>query len=144
MTIRSSCLRLSLPRRSAIIWERGPRHGPRTPPVGGPPARISSDGPGVRGDAGDAGEAREGEAEGVGDVRGPWQVLEAEQRLDAALDLRLAGRAAARHRALDLRRRQRRHAHAELAGGQIDNSPSLAHEDCGARKLVLGVEVLEI
>src|SRR5229473_6412161 len=94
------------PRRRAIMWWAVDGSSDRSCPWG---------------DAGDAGETGDGEAERVGQVRGPRQVLEAEEGLDAALDLRLARRAIARHRALDFRRREGGHGHAELARGEIDD-----------------------
>jgi hypothetical protein len=76
-------------------------------------------------------------------VGGPRQLLEPEHGLDRALDLRLARGAVAGHGALDLRGSERDHRDAQLPCGEVDHAPGVAHEDRGARELVLGVEVLD-
>src|SRR5882724_10708793 len=123
MTTRSSCLRRSLPRIKAIM-------------------SGSLYGAGTRGDARDAGEAGDGEPKGVGHMRWPRHILKAEQSLDAALDLRFARRAIARHGALDLGRSEGGHAHAQLTCREVHDTPSVAHENGRARKLVFRVEIL--
>ncbi len=76
-------------------------------------------------------------------MRGPRRLAQAEHGLDRALHLGLAGGAVAGHRALDLGRRHRGHRHPQLTRGQVDHAPGVPHEDGGAGKAVLGVEVLD-
>jgi hypothetical protein len=74
----------------------------------------------------------EGEGEGVGRVRGPRRLGQAQERGDHALHLRLGGRPVARHRRLHLVGRVLHDVPPGLHGGGEDQPAGLAHRHGGA------------
>jgi hypothetical protein len=67
----------------------------------------------------------------------------AEKGLHRALHLGLARGAIAGDRPLHLGRGQGEQGHLELARGEVDDAPRMAHQHGRARELVLGVEILD-
>lgn len=118
-------------------------HTPCHPPPRRQPVRPGQSRRASRQPSRDPRHPRRGQPERVRDVRGPRRLPQSQHGLDRALHLGLAGGAVAGHGALDLGRRERDHRHSELARGEVDHAPGVPHEDGGAGKPVLGVQVLD-